>query len=90
MWSKEEHLERLRASGLFRYCRELVLHSLEHGDAERVVGLARSLGLPVADLGDEELEPELQLDELEAVARRVLGDRTVPFMFGYRVRMAIV
>ena len=27
IWSKEEHLERMRASGRFRFCRELVLHA---------------------------------------------------------------
>jgi SAM-dependent methyltransferase len=90
VWPKEGHLERMRASGRFRYCRELVLHSLEEGDAERIVGFARSLGLPAADLRDEALERELRVDELEAVARRVLGDRTVAFLFGYRVRVAIV
>ena len=89
VWSKEGHLERMRASGRFRYCRELVLHSIEEGDAERVVGFARSLGLPVADRGDCDLERELRIDELEAVARRVIGDRLVPFLFSYRVRVAI-
>jgi len=88
-WPKHEHLERLQASGHFDYCRELVLHSVEDGDAERVGGFARSLGLPVADNSDEELEEELRVDELETVARRVLGDRTVPFHFGYRVRIGV-
>jgi SAM-dependent methyltransferase len=90
VWPKEGHLERMRASGRFRYCREVVLHSREDGDANRIVGFARSLGLPVADLREEELERELRIDELEAVARRVLGDRTVPFLFGYRMRVGIV
>ena len=80
----------MRASGRFRYCREVVLHSLEEGDADRIVGFARSLGLPVADLREEELERELRIDELEAVARRVLENRSVPFLFGYRVRVAVV
>jgi SAM-dependent methyltransferase len=90
VWPKEGHLERMRVSGRFRYCREVLLHSLEDGDADRIVGFARSLGLPVADLRDEELERELLIDELEAVAHRVLGERTVPFWFGYRVRVGIV
>lgn len=90
VWSKEGHLERMRASGRSRYCREVVLHSLEDGDADRIVGFVRSLGVPVADVRDEELERELLIDELEAVARRVLGDRTVPFLFGYRVRVGVV
>jgi SAM-dependent methyltransferase len=90
VWPKEGHLERMRASGRFRYCREILLHSLEDGDADRIVGFARSFGLPVPDLRDEELERELRIGELEAVARRVLGDRTVPFLFGYRVRVGIL
>jgi SAM-dependent methyltransferase len=90
VWPKEGHLDRMRASGRFRYCREVVLHSLEKGDADRIVGFARSIGRPAADLREEELERELLIDELEVAARRVLGSRTVPFLFGYRVRVAIV
>jgi ubiquinone/menaquinone biosynthesis C-methylase UbiE len=88
-WVKHEHLERMRRSGRFAYCREVVLHSIEDGNAERVVGLARSLGLPVADMSDDDLEQELRIDELEHVARRVLGNRTMPFLFGYRVRIGV-
>jgi SAM-dependent methyltransferase len=89
-WAKEKHLERMRASGDFRFCRELLLHSIEEGDAQRIGGLARSLGLPVADLNDEELERELRVDVLEEVARRVLGDRQVPFLLGYRIRIGVL
>jgi SAM-dependent methyltransferase len=89
VWKKSEHLPRMRASGRFNFCRELVLHSIESGDADRVVGFARSLGMPAADPTDEELEDELRIDDLEDVARRVLGDRTVPFLFGYRVRLGV-
>jgi SAM-dependent methyltransferase len=89
-WPKHEHLARIRASGRFGYCREIVLHSIEEGDAERVGGIARSIGLPVADMTNEELERELRIDELEAVARNVLGERTVPFRFGYRVRIGVI
>ncbi len=88
-WAKEKHLERMRASGRFRFCRELVLHSIEEGNAQRIVGFTRSLGLPVADVNDEELERELRVDALEDVARRVLGGRTVPMLFGYRIRVGV-
>jgi hypothetical protein len=79
----------MRASGRFRYCREVLLHSIEEGDAERVAGFARSFGLPFVDISDEQLERELRIDELDAVARRVIGDRTVPFLFGYRVPLGV-
>ena len=85
-WSKDDHLGRMRESGEFRFCRELVLHSVEQGDADRLVGLMGSIGM----IGDaEEAKRELRLDEVEAVARRVLGDRTVPFRFGYHVRVGV-
>jgi SAM-dependent methyltransferase len=90
IWPKHGHLERMRSSGCFAPCREVVLHSLEEGNAERVSGLARSFGLPGWDKSDAELERELRIDELDEVARRVLGNRTVPFLFGYRVRIGIV
>jgi hypothetical protein len=66
-----------------------VLHSIEEGNAQRIGGFARSLGLPVADMNDDELERELRIDALEDVAHRVLGDRTVPMLFGYRVRVGV-
>jgi SAM-dependent methyltransferase len=88
-WPKHEHLERMRASGRFGFCREILLHSVEEGDADRVVGFTRSLGLPVVELSYEEADDELGVYELAAVAMRVLGDRTVPFVFGYRVRVGV-
>jgi len=77
---KSEHLERMRASGHFRHAREFVAHSVEDGDAERLIGGARSMG------AIEVHRHRLPLDELESVAQRVLGERVVPFWFGYRVR----
>jgi SAM-dependent methyltransferase len=88
-WPKREHLERMRASGRFGFCRELLLHSVEEGDADRVVGFTRSLGLPVVELSHEDADDELGVHELAAVAKRVLGDRTVPFVFGYRIRVGV-
>jgi SAM-dependent methyltransferase len=82
LW-KGDHLERLRDSGRFRYARELVLHSVEEGDAKRLLGLMRSYGAV------EVHRDQLPLDELEETARRILGDGVVPFWFGYRVRIGV-
>lgn len=87
-WAKSGHLERMRESGRFRFCRELLFHSIEEGNADRVVGFAYSLGLPAA-IDDPELERELRVAELEEVSRRVLGDRAVTFLFGYRARVGV-
>jgi SAM-dependent methyltransferase len=83
-WAKDGHLERLRDSGHFRFCRELVLHAETTGGADEILGLARSLGLVA------EYESELGFAELEDVVRGVLGDAKVPLLFGYRVRLGIV
>ena len=43
-WDKSEHLCNIRASGYFRYSREIVFSSTEPCDAERFIGLAQSQG----------------------------------------------
>ena len=89
-WPKDTHLERIEASGRFRYTREIVLQSVEtDGGAERLVGLAHSIGLPVRD-GEEEIERELGYRSFETAVRDALGDRVLPFRFGYRARIGIV
>jgi SAM-dependent methyltransferase len=80
---KDEHVAAMQASGQFRYVREIVAHSVDPGDADRLMGYVRSLGAV------EVHRDRLPLDELEATARRILGDRTVPFWFGYRVRIGV-
>jgi SAM-dependent methyltransferase len=89
IWPKTGHLERMQGSGYFSYCRELLFHSVEEGNADRLVGFVYSLGQPAIDMDDEESEGILRVSELEEVARRVLGDRTVPFLFGYRSRLGV-
>ena len=89
-WPKEQHLKRIRSCGLFRYVREFLVNNEEPGDAERLVGLARSQG-SLADLLKLEMtEAEIGLDQLRAVAQRVLGAAPQPWRFSYRVRIGIV
>jgi ubiquinone/menaquinone biosynthesis C-methylase UbiE len=81
-WPKHRHLARIRASGHFRVCRELVVHGTVLGGVARIVGLALSIG-PALD----GIEPALA--ELRRTAERVLGEREVPLTFGYRARVGI-
>jgi len=80
-WPKDRHLDEMRASGRFRYARELVAHGWRDTDAERVTGLAESIGV----LRDHQPE-QLQLRE---TANRVLGDRAWPQLLCYRIRVGI-
>jgi ubiquinone/menaquinone biosynthesis C-methylase UbiE len=84
VWPKQSHLDRMRASGRFRYCRQLAFHAIVPGSAASLVGFARSIGLS----GDA-TEEELGLPELEEAAKRILGDREVPFQWSYFVRYGV-
>jgi ubiquinone/menaquinone biosynthesis C-methylase UbiE len=88
-WNKEGHLRRMAESGLFRHVREVQLHTILHGNAERFVGFAlsainaralRTLGVSDADL---------QLDVLRASAEQALGAEGAEWVFGYKVRLAV-
>lgn len=86
---KEGHLERMRASGLFRFTREALVHSRETGTAERIVGMAFSLGPMNVLLEGGMTEQELGLAHLREVAARALGDREVGWFMCYRARLGV-
>ena len=86
---KEGHLERMRASGLFRFTREALVHSRESGGAERIVGMAFSLGPLNVLLEGGMTEEELGLAQLREVAAKALGDREVGWFMCYRARLGV-
>jgi SAM-dependent methyltransferase len=86
---KASHLDAIRESGHFRLTREAVFHDAADVDAERVIGLARSLGLVPELLALGVSEDELGLTALEETTRRVLGDASVRWVLGYRVRLGV-
>jgi SAM-dependent methyltransferase len=86
-YPKEGHLEQVRRSGLFRYTREAVLHSRERGSAERIVGMALSLGPLTVLLNDGMSEEEIGLAALRRACDGALGDREVDLFLGYRARL---
>lgn len=87
--TKDMHLDRIRDSGLFRYTREVMLHSHERGSAERIVGMALSLGPMTVMLKDGVSEEEIGLAALREAAARALGEREVEMFLGYRVRLGV-
>ncbi len=89
-WNKDEHLARIQASGQFRFVKEFVVHHIEMGDAERLVGLALSQGAIATLLKRGMTEAEIGVPELRARARECLGDTPAPWYFSYRVRVGII
>lgn len=89
-WSKCEHLTRMQASSCFRFTKEITIHSIETGSAERLMGLVVSLGVVANPLKHGMREEEIGLDKLRAVAQRTLGDHLQGWYFSYRVRLGVV
>jgi SAM-dependent methyltransferase len=88
-WAKGEHLGRMQASGRFRHTGESCFHSVEPGDAGRLVGLAVSQGTVTALLRLGYSEVELGLTTLRETALRTVGEQPVPWYFTYRVRYGV-
>ena len=86
LWPKGHHLDRMRASGHFRFTREVMLHSIEHGDAARFLAMMRS----TAFSGQFQFtDQELGLDRLTEAAFQYIGSEQVPWYVSYRVRIGI-
>jgi SAM-dependent methyltransferase len=87
--SKDHHLDRIRASGHFRYCREALLHSRDRASAGRIVGMAMSLGPLTVMLKEGVTEEEIGLAALRKIASEALGDDEAEMFLGYRVRLGV-
>jgi len=87
-WSKEKHLERMRESNRFRFTKEITLHNVEYGNADRFIGLVLSWG-PIRYIRQGVTEQELGIDQLKEVAHRVIGTDPIPWYLSYRVRIGI-
>ncbi len=86
-WEKEHHLENIRASGYFRYFREILFDSRECCTAERFVGIALSQGSLQTIL---KIHPEKLESDVSAFRRAIydiFADRTFDILFCYRMRI---
>ena len=88
-WEKGKHLERMLASGRFRFTREILLHHVEQGGADRLIGLMLSQGGIATLLKHGIGEGEIGITALREAARAALGDAIVPWYFGYRMRAGV-
>jgi SAM-dependent methyltransferase len=86
---KPGHLDAIRESGHFVYARETVFHDAAEVDGDRILGLARSLGLVPELLALGVSEEELGLTRLAETTERVVGDARVPWILGYRARLGV-
>jgi SAM-dependent methyltransferase len=88
-WAKHEHLSRITASGHFRFTREIVLHAVEMGNAERLIGVALSQGSVEDMIKHDPAAAEAVIADLRETVHRVLSDDLEPWYFSYRVRIGV-
>jgi hypothetical protein len=72
-----------------RTTREILLHNVEQGGAERLVSLELSKSRVATLLKNGVSEEEIGLTALRETAKRLLGDAIVPWYFSYRVRLGV-
>ena len=86
---KARHIERLQASGRFRWIREFFMHRRESRDPEDIALLPLAFGPVARKLGAGVKPEELGLDRLrEAIGRRI-GAHDATLWWSYRVRCAV-
>ncbi len=88
-WRKDKHLANIRESGYFQYVREICMHQMEMGDAERLVGLLLSQGSVETLLKAGLSEEKLGLEEMRIKCRRIMGNAPSPWYFSYRIRIGV-
>jgi ubiquinone/menaquinone biosynthesis C-methylase UbiE len=88
-WPKEKHLANIRASGLFRFSKEIVFHNTEQCDAERFIAIAISQGQVQSLLKVGVTEAELGLHAFREGVRRSLGQKLHPLYVSYRMQLAV-
>lgn len=88
-WPKSEHIDRIRASGLFRFAREVHCHAEGTIDAGGLIGLAHSIGGPLALFDGRAPDVGATMDTLRETAQRVLGGRRWPTVTGYTIRLGV-
>ncbi len=88
-WSKSEHLARMKNSGCFRYTKEIVIHQIDSGNAERFEGILMSQGSVMTLLKGGMSESQIGLDVFKQKVHQALGEEPKPWYWCSRVRIGI-
>ena len=86
IWPKNKSLDPLRESNHFRFTREVLLHSIEQGDAARFLEMMRSNAFSHQF---QFTDHEIGFDRLSSVALQSIGSEPIPWYVSYRVRIGV-
>ena len=88
-WNKDKHLQNIKQSGYFRYCREIVLLNKEKCNADRFIGIALSQGGLQTILKTQSDLIENDIELFEKKVKSIYGDNEFDISFCYRMRIGI-
>ncbi len=89
-WEKHGHLTRMKNSGYFRHTKEIVVHHIEQGNAERLIGLLLSQGSVMTLLKNGMNENQLDIDVFKRKVTQALGSENQTWYWSSRIRYGIV
>jgi hypothetical protein len=91
-WDKSTHLERMTQSGHFRLVKDILIHNIEIGDADRFYGLLFSNIVPQALASEEETAAALDIPALKrdiAAAFADAGPDGLRWFISFHVRIVV-
>lgn len=88
-WNKDKHLENIKQSGYFRYCREIVFLNKEKCNADRFIGIALSQGGLQTILKTQPDLIENDIELFEKKIKSIYGNNEFDISFCYRMRIGV-
>lgn len=88
-WNKDKHLQNIKQSDYFRYCREIVFMNKEKCNADRFIGIALSQGglQTILKTRPDLIESDIEL--FEKKIKSIYGNSEFDISFCYRMRIGI-
>lgn len=88
-WNKDKHLQNIKQSGYFRYCREIVFLNKEKCNADRFIGIALSQGGLQTILKTQPDLIENDIELFEKKIKSIYGEKEFDISFCYRTRIGV-
>ena len=88
-WNKDKHLQNIKQSGYFKYCREIVFLNKEKCNADRFIGIALSQGGLQTVLKTQPSLIENDSELFEKKIKSIYGDNEFDISFCYRMRIGV-
>lgn len=82
-------MQRITESGRFAQTREVIVHSIEKGDAQRLIGLAMSMGHVGTVLRKGMTLEQIGYEKFKQDVEKSMGTDSCDWYFGYRIRIGI-